>query len=271
MYRVLIADDEAIERKALCRKLQKYFGDSCEVSQAENGLEAVSLFQEAKIQIVIMDIGMPGMNGIEAAEQIRRMDRECSIIFLTAYDDFCYTRQAIIIRALDYLLKPCEDDDLTAVMEEAMRLADQRKSVQTDTDPGMGKALLSDEEGQCSLQEEAEDVGGQRLSQMALAIREYIRDNYMKDISMQTAARAMNYSDVYFCKLFKQCFDQNFTAYLTQFRVNEAKKLLVNPTANVKDVSICVGYADSNYFSKVFKRLTGVVPSEYRYGNLAQK
>ena len=86
----------------------------------------------------------------------------------------------------------------------------------------------------------------------------------MKEISMQDAARMMNYSDAYFCKLFKQCFDQNFTSYLTAFRINEAKKLLEDTSASVKDVSLQVGYCDSNYFAKVFKRMTGMIPSEYR-------
>ena len=93
----------------------------------------------------------------------------------------------------------------------------------------------------------------------------------MKEISMQDAARVMNYSDAYFCKLFKQCFDQNFTSYLTNFRISEAKKLLRNRNASVKDVSLQVGYYDSNYFAKVFKRMTGMIPSEYRDGETAQK
>ena len=102
------------------------------------------------------------------------------------------------------------------------------------------------------------------MAQAAETMREYIRNNYMKEISMQDAARVMNYSDAYFCKLFKQCFDQNFTSYLTNFRVNEAKKLLKNRNISVKDVGMQVGYYDSNYFAKVFKRITGMIPSEYR-------
>ena len=94
--------------------------------------------------------------------------------------------------------------------------------------------------------EEPEDGGHARLSKVTSLISQYIHENYMFDISMQDAARAMNYSEAYFCKLFKQCFDQNFTSYLTGFRVNEAKKLLKDRSISVKDVSMQVGYYDSN-------------------------
>lgn len=68
---------------------------------------------------------MPELNGVEAAEKIRSMDEDCIIVFLTAYDEFSYAKRAIVIRALDYLLKPCDEEELTAVMEEAMRLTDK--------------------------------------------------------------------------------------------------------------------------------------------------
>ena len=108
---------------ALCRRLEKHFGDTLCICQAEDGAEAVELFKREKSQIAIMDIAMPVLNGVEAAEQIRRLDEGCVIIFLTAYDEFSYAKRALVIRALDYLLKPCEEDELVAVMEEAVRLA----------------------------------------------------------------------------------------------------------------------------------------------------
>ena len=102
------------------------------------------------------------------------------------------------------------------------------------------------------------------MNQVAEKIRTYIRENYMNEISMQDAARQFNYSDAYFCKLFKQCFNKNFTSYLTEYRVEEAKRMLAEPTVNVKDIGRAVGYSDSNYFAKVFKRITGQSPTEYR-------
>ena len=278
MLRLLIADDEVIERKVLYKTLQKNIGDQCVIFQAENGRQALRVYEEEKIQIAILDIEMPGINGIEAAQKIREKDKECCIIFLTAFDEFSYAKRAIVIRALDYLLKPCEEDELVAVMEEAMRLTDKRLNVSGGPFPGVpspGVPSPGVPSSDIRREEHAEamprDDGDGRLAQVAETIREYIRNNYMKEISMQDAARMMNYSDAYFCKLFKQCFDQNFTSYLTGFRVNEAKKLLKDRSISVKDVSMQVGYYDSNYFAKVFKRMTGMIPSEYRDSETAQK
>ena len=204
MYRVLLADDEQIERMALARKLQRAFGGQLEICEASDGKMAIEVFQKQKSQIVIMDISMPEMNGMEAAEEIRKMDANCVILFLTAYDEFSYAKRAFVIRALDYLLKPCDKEELSAVMEEAMRITDQRLAGES-------------EQTQAEEQPESEPVyrdggaGDTRLDCVAETIRQYIRENYMNEISMQDAARWMQYSDAYFSKLFKQCFDQNFT------------------------------------------------------------
>ena len=272
MYRVLLADDEQIERMALARRLMRRFGDSLQISEATDGKEAVELYQKEHSQIIIMDISMPELNGVEAAEQIRSMDEDCVIVFLTAYDEFSYAKRAIVIRALDYLLKPCDEEELAAVMEEAMRLTD--KAVHNKENPTGNRAEMTEAEKEAEKRREQwpwnpdaeapKDPETERMNQVAEKIRTYIRENYMNEISMQDAARQFHYSDAYFCKLFKQCFDQNFTSYLTNFRINEAKRLLKDKNISIKDAGMKVGYYDSNYFAKVFKRVTGMIPSEYR-------
>lgn len=265
-YKVLLADDEQIERMALARRLLKRFGENLVILQAVDGTEAIKLCSQERCQIVIMDISMPEMNGVEAAEQIRRLDEGCEIIFLTAYDEFSYAKRAIAIHALDYLLKPCEEEELTSVMEEAMRRIQRRRQFE---ELNRNSECLEEESRQEEaygeeFKEEADMEEPDRLGQAAEKIRRYIQKNYKRDISMQDAARMMNYSDAYFCKLFKQCFDQNFTAYLTAFRIHEARRLLREKNVSVREVSMLVGYYDANYFAKVFKRLTGMNPSEYR-------
>ena len=296
MLRLLIADDEVIERKVLYKTLQKNVGDQCVIFQAENGLQALRVYEEEKIQIAILDIEMPGINGIEAAQKIREKDKECCIIFLTAFDEFSYAKKAITVRALDYLLKPYDEQELMLVVEEAMRLAAEFQANRQEAGyqanrpasgyqanrPASGYQASRPAAGHQASQpagpgqknelpetglpvgDDMEDGGQVRLSKVTEIISHYIETNYMYDISMQDLARHMNYSEAYFCKLFKQCFNKNFTSYLTEYRVVEAKRMLAMPTVNVKDIGRAVGYSDSNYFAKVFKRITGQSPTEYR-------
>ena len=287
MLRLLIADDEVIERKVLYKTLQKNVGDQCVIFQAENGRQALRVYEEEKIQIAILDIEMPGINGIEAAQKIREKDKECCIIFLTAFDEFSYAKKAITVRALDYLLKPYDEQELMLVVEEAMRLAAEFQANRQEAGyqanrPASGYQANRPASGHQASQpagpgqknelpetglpvgDDMEDGGQVRLSKVTEIISHYIETNYMYDISMQDLARHMNYSEAYFCKLFKQCFNKNFTSYLTEYRVVEAKRMLAMPTVNVKDIGRAVGYSDSNYFAKVFKRITGQSPTEYR-------
>lgn len=253
MYRVLIADDEPIERMVICKIIQENFHEQLEIVQATNGREAIELFERNTCQIVILDIEMPGINGLEAAEKIRKKDKCCNIIFLTAFDYFTYAKKAITVKALDYLLKPSSDEELIDVLEEAIRVTNEQKNMQTEIDT-RDKQFVTN----------SEKMGSIRIHSVREIILEFIQNHYREDISLQDVASIMNYSDVYFCKLFKQYFDKSFTTYLAEFRVEKAKQLLTDVTINVKEVSDEVGYRDSNYFAKVFKRIVGVTPSEYR-------
>lgn len=109
--------------------------------------------------------------------------------------------------------------------------------------------------------EENEDM---RTAIIRAEISRFIDAHYGEDISMQDAAAALRYSDAYFCKLFKQCFKVNFSAYLNEYRVNKARQLILDPRLSLKDIGAAVGYSDANYFTRVFKRLIGQTPSEYR-------
>lgn len=252
-YRVLIADDEPIERELICRMLRKQYGDLLETVSASNGREVISRFREKPCDIAVLDIEMPGINGLEAAEELRRENRKFNIIFLTAFDEFKYAKRAISVRALDYLLKPVMENEIFAVMDEAMRLAEERTEYAEET-------ALPEEEIKPAVGL-SEPV---RLTAVQKLMLGFIETHYQEDISLQDAATAMHYSDAYFCKLFKQCFDKNFIAYLSEYRVGKAKALLADATVNVKEISEAVGYRDSNYFAKVFKRMEGMTPSEYR-------
>mgnify|MGYP002528453621 FL=1 len=270
MYRVLLVDDEQIERMALAKKIDRYYGDKVEIYHAVNGREAVAMCGEQKNDIVIMDISMPEMNGVMAAKYIRKMDDQCSIIFLSAYDDFEYARNAIKVRALDYLLKPCDMNDLLAVMDTALQKLDKENAFNGNSISGkeQNKETQIDGSNYNNVRENrpkrTDNVRNSDEQTTIKYLKEYVENNYIYDISMQEAAEEMGYSDAYFSKLFKQYFNQNFTAYLTEYRIKKAKELLSNTNHSIKDISRMVGYTDSNYFAKIFKRLVGEIPSKYR-------
>lgn len=270
MYRVLLADDEQIERMALAKKIDRYYGDKVDIYHAVNGREAVAMCSEQKNDIIIMDISMPEMNGVMAAKYIRKMDDQCSIIFLSAYDDFEYARNAIKVRALDYLLKPCDMNDLLAVMDTALQKLDKENVFNGNSISGKEQNKETEICGSNANNvrenrpKRTDNVRNSDEQTTIKYLKEYVENNYIYDISMQEAAEEMGYSDAYFSKLFKQYFNQNFTAYLTEYRIKKAKELLSNTNHSIKDISRMVGYTDSNYFAKIFKRLVGEIPSKYR-------
>ncbi len=252
MYRILVADDEPIERLVIDKKIKNFFPDQAEVFLAENGIQAVDIFREKDCQIAILDIEMPGMNGLDAAAEIKKFNPDSSIVFLTAFDEFNYAKRAIEIRALDYLLKPGSDEDLVNVLEEAFHICDRNST----EDAG--------ERDRSYVQPSDQDENDAPPNVFVGQVQEYIENHYKEDIALLDVAGVFGYSDVYFCKLFKQNFGKNFITYLNEFRMDKAKELLANPAINIKDISVLAGYRDANYFTRVFKRMVGKTPSDYR-------
>lgn len=253
MYQILVAEEDAIDRQTLCACLEKQFGEYCMVLSAGSGTEAVELFERYCPQVVILNVNLPGLSGLEAARRIRQSGSACGILFLTDCDNFSLAREAILLRAVDCLPKPWSEEELAQAVGAVLRLLGE-----------YGEALDA-----CLLTGEGIGPGEQsrtshRLEKVREGIDAFIRDHYATDLSMQSVARAMNYSDAYFCKLFKQCFEVNFSAYLNEYRIDRAKELLQSTRLNVREVSTACGYSDSNYFTRVFKRITGRTPSEYR-------
>lgn len=231
---LLIADDENLELKVLEKTVKKHFVEELEIFASSNGRKASQICDEVKLDIALLDIEMPGMNGIELAKYIKEKYADCIIIFITAYDRFDYAIEAMHIKAFDYLLKPWKEEKLFELINTAIE--NVRGMQKTD-----------------GIVHSQKDI-----------IKDYIDRNYKKDISAKDVAGILGYSDVYFSKVFKQLFDDNFINYLTKIRIDRAKVLLKDVSFNIKEVGKSVGYADSNYFTKVFKRSIGISPSEYR-------
>lgn len=254
MLKILIADDEVIERTVLEKRLKKYYGDTCSILVAQNGRQALELYEKEHPRILILDIEMPVINGLEAARQIRKTDRTCSIVFLTAFDEFSYAKAAISVHALDYLLKPCDEHELISAVDEAVRLS----NAQEPEAPKEEKSPRQNANSQAPAEEQTAD--GTRQEETL----SYIAQHFMEDIAVKDIAGYMGYSEAYFCKLFKQSFGHSFVSFLTDYRMQKAEELMRESRLSIKEIGKAVGYPDPNYFTKVFRRVRGVSPSEFR-------
>ena len=253
IYKLLVAEDISAEREALCQTLKAHLGGSISIYEAADGAQALDLFHRERPDIAILNIEMPFCSGLDVARKIRESGVPCALLFISDYDNFSYARQAISLRALEYILKPYEEHKLILSVREAMGYISHFGSLQWDQP--------SRSAGHRNQTHQLEDT---RLALVREDINQFIETHYKEELSMKNAAHAMNYSDAYFCKLFKQCFHVNFSTYLNEFRIKKAQSMIKNPRINIKDVGLACGYSDPNYFSRVFKRITGQTPSEYR-------
>jgi two-component system response regulator AlgR len=114
---IVICDDEPLARARLARMLADSELDASVVGEAENGEEALSLVEQLQPDLVLLDIQMPGMTGLEAAQHISHMAEPPAIVFCTAYDE--YAVKAFQVNAVGYLLKPVRQEDLLETIQRA--------------------------------------------------------------------------------------------------------------------------------------------------------
>lgn len=131
MYKLLIVEDEPLARHVIKALVLDNFEEIQVVAEAETGKEAIDLSRKYEPDIVLMDIRIPGIDGIEASRQIMGELSDTKILILTAYDDFNYIQQALNIGVKGYLLKPFEDE---TVVQKITEILEQIKSTRISTD-----------------------------------------------------------------------------------------------------------------------------------------
>ena len=246
MIRVMIVDDERFVRRGIIQETDwELIG--CEVvAEAANGTEALLKAREVKPDLVISDIRMPEMDGLELGEKLMELYPEIKLIYLTAYSDFEYARKALRVGASDYLLKPFEDGELEGAIQKLVHFeAIQEKEKEPDI---------------LGLKDKSE-VGNKYV----LEAIEYIEKHYKDpEFTLAALAESISVSDGHISRLFKAETECSINNYLTKYRIKKAMELLKDVKIKVYEVADLVGYQDIAYFSNTFKKLVGKTPSEYQ-------
>ena len=257
MIKILIADDERYEREMLAEIIDKRFPHDAQCRMVENGRQSVDVAALWGADIILMDIEMPGINGIDAAKLILAQRPDCKIIFVTAYSLFTYAHEAVRLGACDYILKPVNADDVERSIRRAM---DQTEAHRQLEEMAPAAALL---EGNSAYDKTTLLMG---------KVKKYLQHNYMMyDISLDSVSAILNINASYFSAQFKRAFGVNFVDYLTDLRMNAARELLMDPFRATAEVASMVGYESPNYFARAFKKKTGMTPTEYRRSNAKSK
>ncbi len=119
MYKVIVVEDDRIIRRGICQSIKWNEHGFIVAGEAGDGEMALGLIEKEQPQVVISDINMPFMDGLEMGKKIREISPETRIIFLTGFEDFKYAHQAVKLKAYDYLLKPVDSDQLLSKAKEA--------------------------------------------------------------------------------------------------------------------------------------------------------
>lgn len=424
MFNLLIADDEELERKAVKKVIANTFTEVFNIYEAKNGREAIEIGFNVKPDIVIADIKMPGINGLEAIKELKKSLNNTYFIILTAYDYFAYAKEAIVNEVKDYILKPFKKDELIKRINKALDILEEQKRNRTMEfdlkekiyamlpmlENELVYAIISDnlkaidykaylnylnlkfEAGYCMVVRINDEITNEvkskvkscleefikphydaiissmftknivmfvqcsensdeyaiKLESVSLAGRiaeairkkiginisigigrnynsierlsksysealsssgsginhyedfndsnkedqksklaeqdftaadrrinsehgellekakEFIKENYNKDITLEETAHHVGVSSFYFSKIFKASVGKNYMDYLTDLRIEKAKDMMESGFGSIKEICYEVGYNDPNYFSRVFKKIEGVTPSEYK-------
>lgn len=236
---VLLVDDEIMIREGF-KQLFDWNAHGCEVAgEASDGLEALTQIDRLCPDIVIMDINIPIMNGLKVIQLSRIRHPDTAFVIVSGYDDFSYCREALRLQITDYILKPVNYEEFGNCID-SLKISLFEKHVSADSEP--------------EKQEERAITG----------ITRYLQENLAEEMSLSVLAEEFHLNPQYISQLFKNEIGVNFLAYLTNIRMEKAKKLLLSTALSVAEIAEQSGYGDYRVFTKVFKKNEGITPSQYR-------
>lgn len=293
MYRLLFAEDEKATREGILSGICWQELGINEVKTARNGVVAMELLKEFTPDILLTDIKMPKMNGIELATRIRRSLPDCSILLISGYSDREYLKSAIYLKAVDFVEKPLRipeliDQLIRAVQEQdAIRKQKQilseelralfpgKEEEEPDTEsspvtlPTLNPALniASDSYLQKHLQAVYASVSDsmEKTDPLVLDILDIIHSQYTdRTLSLDSISRQLYLSAAYLCVRFKKAMDVSPVHYINQYRIKASLPLLKDESQKLDEIAQKVGIENGNYYSKVFKKYMGCSPAQYR-------
>ena len=225
MLKVLVVEDEELIRKGIVLAVDWAALDCVVVGEASNGEEALDAVERLSPSLIITDLKMPRMDGIEMLRRLREAGNPVYVIILTAYDSFTYAQSALRLGAVN--------------LQSRMQTSEPVHGI-----PGLKKG---------------------DKSKYVLEAMDYIGAHYNDPgITVGSIAQSLGISEGHLSHMFKKETDYTLLNYLTRYRIHKSMELLRDCRRKVYEVAELVGYKDVTYFSATFKKVVGISPSEYQ-------
>ena len=189
--------------------------------------------------IVIMDINIPIMNGLKVIQLSRIKHPGIAFVIVSGYDDFSYCQQALRLQITDYILKPVDYEEFGICIDNLKILLYEKRV---------------SEEGKAGVKNERVITG----------ITRYMQEHLAEEVSLSVLSEEFHLNPQYISQLFKNEIGVGFLSYLTNIRMEKAKKLLVSTQLSMAEIADRIGYGDYRVFTKIFKKTEGITPSQYR-------
>lgn len=245
MYKIVIVDDEELVRRGLLKKI-RWEDYQCEViGDAGDADTALQLVEQCRPDLLITDIRMPGKSGMDLIAECRKRRPELLIVILSAYDDFSYAQDAVYYDVAGYLLKPVEKAKLDVIMHKVLHQLQEREILERISSSAYPRP-----------KDESADI--------VTRAKNYVLQHYQSKLTLEIVAQECFTNPTYLSNVFKAKTGCNFVDYVTDLKIRKASQMLRYSDYKVRDVAIQVGFDDYTYFCKVFKKITGETPLQYR-------
>ncbi|OLS40023.1 DNA-binding response regulator [Bacillus sp. MRMR6] len=251
---LLIVDDEPRTRQGLNKILDTWANGNYQIFTAANGEEAIERMKQHKVHILITDIRMPEITGLQLLKIAKEQGIQPVIIVISAYSEFEYAQEALRLGVINYLLKPISKKVLIEAVEAAVQEVEKQERA------GMIEKVVDTKLVQAGTQNPS------NREPIREAI-EYINLNLKNELTQKEVADHVHLNPSYLSVLFKDHVKLTFSEYITRRRIQRAKELLIATNLPINDIAEESGYKTAKYFIKIFKELEGVTPSAYRKNN----
>ncbi len=234
--RIVVIDDDPRVIKSIKLVLRKY-----EIKEFLDSEEALTFFKKPRdIRLVLLDVMMPNMDGISLLKEIKRYNKDISVIIMTAYGSKEIILDALRSHADDFIEKPFNFEELT---ERIDRILQEKRYCFKETEDDKNKIDR---------------------------IKSFIKRNYQQ-ATLEIVAEEMCISSKYLSRMFKKENGDSFRDFKLKIKISEAKALLKDTSFNVSEIALRLGYKNPESFMRIFKRITNCTPLEYRIKARAKK